>query len=125
MNKLETPLLDAISALVEYSELGDKVLEREFSAEAVQAELVIEAKYYIWADAEFEQEMHPNIEGNEEEFIAKAHAIIDAAADEATEYASKKGLWLRMSPRAFLNFESYRQKWSEVIESELYEGRLA
>ena len=84
--------------------------------------MVIEAKYWISVDPEFEQEMHPNIEGTEEEFIAKAHAIIDAAADEATEYASKKGLWLNISPRAFLNFESYRQRWSEVIESELANG---
>lgn len=126
MNKLETPLLEAISALVEYSEVGDKVLEKEFSAEAVQAELVTEAKYYISEDPEFEQEMHPNIEGTEEEFIAKAHAIIDAAADEATEEASnKKGLFYQLSPKAFLNYEGYRQRWNEVIEHELYEGRLA
>ena len=120
MNKLETPVTDTINQILETTEVGNKVLEVEFDHKVIQAELVLEAKYYIWADAEFEQEMHPNIEGTEEEFIAKAHAIIDAAADEATNYAiTKKPLFYQLSPRAILNYEGYRQSWNEIIESEL------
>ena len=120
MNKLETPVTDTIKQILETTKIGNKVLEIEFDHKIIQEELVLEAKYYIWADAEFEQEMHPNIEGTEEEFVAKAHAIIDAVADEATNYAiTKRPLFYELSPRAIINYEGYRTSWNERLEDEM------
>ena len=120
MTTTKTTLIETIRVLLDTHDVGDIELERVFASKAMKAELVAEYKYYISKDTEFEREMHPNIEGTDEEFIAKAHAIIDANADEASEYAdNKKGIFYELSPRAVLNFDSYRQSWDEIVEYEL------
>ncbi len=116
-----TPTLDTLEEILENSRIGDKHLEAEFNYKKVVAELIIEAKETISWEPDFQWEMHPNIEADtERQFIKKAHAIIDAAADEATDYAiNKTPLYYELSPIAILNLPSFTQSWNERLEDEL------